>query len=217
MPLFEIKHRWNGSVLFSLECGSMKLCVEAAVRAGADLRYTNLSSADLRYANLSYADLRYANLSYTNLSYADLSYADLSYTNLSSADLRYANLSYADLTKEQLVWFRDDIWAVLSSSPAEVLELREALMSGKVDGSTYEGDCCCLVGTLANARHCEYDQIPGLAPNSSRPAEQWFYGIKKGDTPETHRASKLALEWVDQWMGNMRAAFGADLFTEGRA
>ena len=77
---FEIKHRFNGSVLFSLETESIKLCVEAAVKSSANLRYANLSSADLRYANLRYADL----------SSADLSYADLSYANLRYADLRYA-------------------------------------------------------------------------------------------------------------------------------
>lgn len=43
--IFEIKHRWNGSVLFSLECASPKLCVEAAVSAKADLGW-----ADLRWA-----------------------------------------------------------------------------------------------------------------------------------------------------------------------
>lgn len=44
---FEIKHRFSGSVLFSLECGSLKLCVEAAVKGGADLRGANLRGADL--------------------------------------------------------------------------------------------------------------------------------------------------------------------------
>lgn len=30
--LFEIKHRYTGEVLFKLECGSLKLCVEAAMK-----------------------------------------------------------------------------------------------------------------------------------------------------------------------------------------
>jgi len=38
----EIKHRFNGSVLFSLECESLKICVEAAVKAGANLAGANL-------------------------------------------------------------------------------------------------------------------------------------------------------------------------------
>ena len=62
---FEIKHRITGAVLFELECGSLKLCVEAAIKSGA-----NLSYADLSYANLSYADLSSANLRSANLRYA---------------------------------------------------------------------------------------------------------------------------------------------------
>ena len=81
----EIQNRLTGKVIFSCEAGSMKLAVEMAVAA----------SADLSYANLRYADLRYADLSYANLRYADLRYANLSYANLRYADLRYADLDYS--------------------------------------------------------------------------------------------------------------------------
>ena len=50
---FEIKHRVNGSVLFEGESGSLKLCVEAAINAKADLSGANLSRANLSGANLS--------------------------------------------------------------------------------------------------------------------------------------------------------------------
>ena len=59
---FEIKHWVSGKVLFSLETENMKLCLEAAVKSGADLR-----GADLRGADLSGADLRDANLSGAHL------------------------------------------------------------------------------------------------------------------------------------------------------
>ena len=49
---FEIKHRYCGSVLFSLETASMKLCIEAAIKSGTNLSYADLSSADLRSADL---------------------------------------------------------------------------------------------------------------------------------------------------------------------
>ena len=51
--LFEIRNRFDGSVIFSLECGSLKLCVHAAVKSRADLSGANLSGADLYEANLS--------------------------------------------------------------------------------------------------------------------------------------------------------------------
>jgi len=42
MKLFEIKHRFTGKVLFSLKTKSLKLCVEAAARQGADLQGADL-------------------------------------------------------------------------------------------------------------------------------------------------------------------------------
>ena len=48
----EIKHRLTGTVLFSLETDSLKLCVEAAVKSNADLVGANLENANLENANL---------------------------------------------------------------------------------------------------------------------------------------------------------------------
>ena len=93
----EIKSRWSGSILFSLETDSIKLCLEAAVKAGANLR-----SADLACADLSGADLRSANLSGAYLSGADLAGADLRSANLSGAYLRSANLRSAYLSGANL-------------------------------------------------------------------------------------------------------------------
>ena len=89
---FEIKSRFTGATLFSLETESRRLCVEAAVKAKADLR-----GADLRGANLYTANLSGANLSGADLRGADLNGADLSGANLYGASLRGADLSGADL------------------------------------------------------------------------------------------------------------------------
>jgi len=59
---FEIKHRLSGDVLFSLETENMKLCVEAAVRSGANLYGANLYGANLFRANLFRAYLFRADL-----------------------------------------------------------------------------------------------------------------------------------------------------------
>ena len=68
----EIKSRYDASVIFSFETGSIRLCLEAAIKSradlsGADLYGANLSGADLSRANLSGADLFGANLSGANL------------------------------------------------------------------------------------------------------------------------------------------------------
>jgi uncharacterized protein YjbI with pentapeptide repeats len=99
---YEIKHRITGAVLFSMECESIKLCVEAAVRAGCDLSGANLSDADLSGATLFGCDLSDANLSDANLSDANLSDANLSDANLSDANLSRADLSDANLSDAYL-------------------------------------------------------------------------------------------------------------------
>ncbi len=63
------------------------------------------------------------------------------------------------------------------------------------------------MGTLAKLKKCSYDAIDGLKPDSSRPAERFFLGINKGDKPETSKSSKLAVEWVETWLANMKGAF----------
>ena len=83
---FEIKSRFDASLLFSLETDSMKLCVEAAVKSRANLSGANLSGANLSGANLYGADLYGANLSGAYLSGADLYGANLSGAYLSGAD-----------------------------------------------------------------------------------------------------------------------------------
>src|SRR4030095_1016129 len=66
---FQIKHRWNGSVLFTAEIETgedthfsirLGLAVKKAIDSSADLRFADLRSADLSYADLRSADLSYA-------------------------------------------------------------------------------------------------------------------------------------------------------------
>jgi hypothetical protein len=104
---FEIKSIITGGIIFNLDTSSIRLCIEAAVRNGANLYGANMSranlyGANLSSANLSRADLSYANLFYANLYGADLSYANLSYANLYGANLSSANLYGADLTGADL-------------------------------------------------------------------------------------------------------------------
>jgi hypothetical protein len=128
---------------------------------------------------------------------------DLRGANLSGADLRGA-----ELDDVQLLMYRDDIWAVLSSAPHEAAAVLAALRSGRADGSTYSGECACLVGTIAQARACNYMALGALKPNSSRYAEQWFMQIRPSQTPENHKPAALAAKWVSEWIDAMTAAFG---------
>jgi hypothetical protein len=95
-------------------------------------------------------------------------------------------------------------------APKEIPALRLALVEGRINGTVYEGDCACLVGTIANARHCNYRQLGPLIPDSDRPAERWFTGIKKGDTAEINQLVKITLGWLDEFVG-LASGFNAPI------
>ena len=108
MPLFEIKHRYNGTVLFGLDCESLKICLEAAIRS-----YSNLRGSDLSDSNLSDSDLSGSDLSDSNLRGSDLSGSDLR-----GSDLRGSNLSGSDLSGSK--WKKS---AVVKSPPVSITGL----------------------------------------------------------------------------------------------
>ncbi|MFP3652262.1 MULTISPECIES: pentapeptide repeat-containing protein [Burkholderia] len=236
----QILNRWTLKVIFECEADSMKVAVELACKQGtylrgadlsganlsdanlsdanlrganlrgADLSGANLRGADLSGANLRGADLSDADLRDANLSGANLSDANLSGANLSDADLRDANLRDANLSGANLLPIKADFIEVISQAPREVPALIDALKAGRVDGSTYSGECACLVGTIANARGIDVDSAElGIPKDSSRPVERFFMAIRKGDTPETNGAAKLALEWAETWLDTQRKAFAS--------
>ena len=181
---FEIKNRFTGEIIFTAEltCSpdtlpsiKLGLAVKAAVKADAYL-------AD--------ADLAGANLARANLARATLARADLADAYLADAK---------GLTDEALRQLKADFFLTLLHAKAEVPALISALREGRVDGSQYEGECACLVGTLANARG---DQYRSAFPDASadHPAERWFMMISKGDKPGDDSrggfASSKALDWA---------------------
>ena len=100
--LYEIKHRFTGAVLFSLECGSLNICVETAISARANLTGAYLTGANLADANLADADLAFANLADAYLTGAYLTDANLADANLADANLADANLARANLAGANL-------------------------------------------------------------------------------------------------------------------
>ncbi|WP_414461753.1 pentapeptide repeat-containing protein [Hyphomicrobium sp. DY-1] len=168
---------------------------------GADLGGANLYGADLGGADLYGANLRGANLYGANLYGADLYGADLGGADLYGANLRGANLGGAkDLPEAALRVFKADLWMTLTQNRSEAAGVIVALREGRVDGSTYAGDCACLVGTIANVRGID---VGALDKGSDRPAERWFAMISKGDKPGDDSgggfASRKALEWTEEW------------------
>ena len=173
--MFTIRDRWTDTTRWEGAVATMRAAVEMAVASGADLSGADLSETDLRGA--------------------DLRGTDLSETNLRGADLSETNLRVADLSG-----IRADLYDVLSSVPVEVPVLLDKIEAGLIDGSVYEGECCCLVGTIAVARGCGYQEMEGLKPDASRPAERWFLAIRRGDTPDRSQVAAITVGWIEEWM-----------------
>jgi hypothetical protein len=225
---FKITARWSDRVIFEGEYTSRRECVIDAVAkkinlSGSNLSRSNLSRSNLSRSNLSGSDLSGSNLSRSNLSGSNLSRSDLSRSNLSGSnlsrsdlsgsdlrgsDLSGSNLRGSDLSGSNLSGFKADLIAEVLKLPDELENLRTTLMAGKIDGSTYQGECACLAGTIA--KHRGITDIMGEAggqiqengcvfkADSSSPREIWFMAIRPGQTPENHQPAKLALEWIDE-------------------
>jgi len=86
---------------------------------------------------------------------------------------------------------------------AELPQLREKLMKGKINGSQYNGSCACLIGSLANIKDIKpkafcKSLLPYYDMGLHNPGEQWFYQIHSGDTPKNNFFAKHAVKLIDE-------------------
>ena len=216
---YAIRNRWSGNVQFEaeIECTpdtsdgiKLGLAVRVAVEVVANLAGANLAGANLTDANLAGANLADANLADANLTDANLAGANLTGANLTGAYLTDAKLAGADLVGADLAGaylagadlraFKADMWLTLAQNKSEVPGLIRALKEGRVNGSQYEGNCACLVGTIANIKGIDYAT---LDHNSGYPAERWFMMIREGDKPGDETgggfAASKAIEWAEEF------------------
>lgn len=132
---------------------------------------------------------------------ANLRYANLGGADLGGADLRYANLGGAkSIPQSYINLCSRDMLFIFEHLKAELPGLKKALLEGRVDGSQYEGECACLIGTLGNVnggvdKVCS--MIPFYEKGLENYGEQWFYQIREGDTPDNSFFAKHALELVN--------------------
>jgi hypothetical protein len=182
----KIKDRWTNRVLHSSEKATLKEALEEAVSNGANLDGANLSRATLDGANLYGATLYGANLYGANLSRATLYGANLDGANLDG--------------------IKNDFFEIILNTPNELPGLRLAVVEGRINGSVYEGECACLVGTIAKVRGCLYTAIPGVEPRGGRPIERFFTALKPGDSPDNHPVAKIVVDWIDEFTAKLTAA-----------
>lgn len=135
---------------------------------------------------------------------ADLSGADLRVANLSGANLSDANLRGHDektLPIQYINLCSRDMLFVFQRLKHELPYLREKLIEGKVNGSQYEGECACLIGSLGKGKmDCVrkvVSAIPYYDMGTHNYGEQWFLAIKEGDTPKNSFFVKHAVKLID--------------------
>jgi uncharacterized protein YjbI with pentapeptide repeats len=134
MPLFEIKSYVTGAVLFQLECGSLKICVEAAVSARANLAGANLARAYLAGAYLAGAYLAGANLARAYLAGAYLAGA-------------YLDGKYKPATPEESIANLDKVREI-------ILDNEERLAMGHWHGSDGWQKRTCAEEAVCGTTHC---------------------------------------------------------------
>jgi hypothetical protein len=218
--VIEIRHRYANAVLFRSETAStLRAALEQAVAVGARLDGARLDGARLDGARLDGASLDGASLDGARLDGASLDGASLVGASLDGARLDGASLDGASLVGASLVgaslvgarldgaWLDpigNDLYDILDQQPAEVPGLLAALEEGRIDGSTYDGACACLVGTIANVKGCDYKDLI-VKPDAERSAEIWFLAIHKGDTPKTNPIAAITADWIREWLAERSA------------
>lgn len=131
---------------------------------------------------------------------ANLKGADLRGADLVGADLEGAYLGGANLDSLQIRSYKHDLWGILLRFRSEIPGLIAAIKKGKIDGSVYSGECCCLIGTVANIQGCDVNSFGDEIKDHNSPIEQWFQQIKPGHTPENYKPSAMVLEWIEEFL-----------------
>jgi len=108
----KITDRFNGETIYEADVGTMRECVESAVRNGVSLRNANLRNVNLHNADVCGGDLRGADLCGADLRNVNFGGADLRGANLHRANLCGADMSDADLCGAYMAygWVLDGRW-----------------------------------------------------------------------------------------------------------
>jgi hypothetical protein len=137
--LFQIKHRFSGKSLFELKCGSLKLCVEAAVKANTSLDGASLVGASLDGASLVGASLVGASLVGASLDEASLDGASLVGASLVGASLVGASLDGAFLDGAFLAGASLDGASLVRASLVRASLVRASLVRASLDEASLDG------------------------------------------------------------------------------
>ena len=117
----------------------------------------------------------------------------------SRVDLRGANLK--KLPVDFINQCSRDMLFIFQQLKDELPAFKEKLLAGKVNGSQYEGDCACLLGTFAKVKKEKVDKVCKVIPfyekGTHNMGEAWFLNIKEGDTPKSNGFANHVLKLIE--------------------
>jgi uncharacterized protein YjbI with pentapeptide repeats len=158
-------------------------------------RFDNSGFYNSRFDNSRFYNSRFDNSRFDNSSFDNSRFDNSSFDN-SSFDSVSAESALKTGALESV---KNDFFGRMLRQKNEVPFLKQAIIDGKINGSQYEGDCCCFVGTIAKAAHCNYKELPKLKPDSDSPTEKWFMALRPGYTPANNSVAKITFDWIEEF------------------
>lgn len=136
MKMLEIRNYFTKELIFEADVSSSKKLVEAAVKNGRSLAFSDLRNFDLKGADLSRGDFKYAKFDGsdckgTSFLEANCTGADFSNSCQSSANYTRAIISYADL------WCANYRYSNWTDITAESIRVRATKLSHVFLGEKY--------------------------------------------------------------------------------
>ncbi len=219
---------WAGEVYFEHEMdgNSIKETVKAMLKAfaGKWMNDVNLSGQDLSgidFSNSKFDNSTFYNSTFDNSKFDNSTFDNSTFDNSTFYNSKFDKSTFDNSTFDNSTFYnskfdkssaegalksgafesiRMDFFGRMLLAQHEVPALRQAIVDGNVSGSSYEGPCCCFVGTIAKAAGCYYKELPLLKPNSESETEKWFFGIQQGYTPENNEIARITVLWIDEFL-----------------
>ncbi len=166
-------------------------------------KFDNSKFYNSKFYNSKFDNSKFYNSTFYNSKFYNSTFYNSKFYNSKFYNSKFYNSTFDAVSVESaylcggLDSVKADLWLVLLPLKAEIPALKQSILEGKIDGSTYTGSCACLMGTIGNNCGKAYTDL-GIKPNSQRPIEKWFMAFKPGHTPENHPMINLTYRWIEE-------------------
>lgn len=105
-----------------------------------------------------------------------------------------------DLSEFDVSSIRSAYFDTLSMSLGAADFILDQIRKGKIDGRSYEGECCCVLGKIAQHDKVSWKQGPIKADPLNSIVERFTQAIRPGDKPANSRFCKALETWTVEWI-----------------